>query len=176
MDGVIGPSYLYLSNHSLAERLSGAAKAGGLKFLGASLCARRLQACYVWPDALAVDPPRRPGSGDERYRAGVVVTNSETGDCAVRSRRVWARFTPTTVTLLPSRPRSSRLVHVGRRFDEKLDRLLADLTNPVEDTEVTLLSSQLRRLRAARLDAGGVVGTAREQTIRQRLQRLCQQM
>lgn len=140
-DGILGPSYFYLSNSSMFENLTDIAGSQGLDLISASIVGRRVSFCFAWPQELIT----LTADGSENiYKAGVLISNDETGEAAVRGKHIWLR-SPENLKL-PRKPFTSRLIHAGRNFDKKLNNILKRLTVEPSREDVIVFEQQIARL------------------------------
>jgi len=140
IDGVVGVRYQYLANHLLLDGASDllATHSVPMEFWGGTLTGRRMSVTFLAPEALATTP-----AGQDLY-GGCYVTNSEAGECGVRSSLL-LQYDDTPLRCIS---KLHSITHVGKSFMKRLQRMvmkvlhdwdgIVDVVNDIEHLATTL--------------------------------------
>jgi hypothetical protein len=158
IEALLTPKYKRLSNHVFMKRVDEAMKKIGsaYSFLQATVSGRKMQARFIFKEPLNlenldIDNALLP------VRAGVLFTNSEYGDSAVKLT-LFLMFGTVGTTMVPYSA-SWSLDHKGKNFNGRLNDLLVALENKRKELDETHIEEMLNRLQSNNLGLSGVAET-----------------
>jgi len=121
IEGVVGTKYRFLSNLELYQRVK-ASVGPAARFYEAAVAGRRLILRFRNPDRAFALPT--PHDKLEPFYPGWHFSNSELGDCCVKSSAVLIRQWANTASLVPFTKQSKLIHYTGANFDSGLSKLL----------------------------------------------------
>ena len=155
IEAIVTAKYKRLSNYVFMQRVDSAMKSIGsdYSFLQAVISGRRMQARFIFKEPLAatgtfVDSSLLP------IRAGILFTNSEYGDSAVKLT-LFLTFGSVGTTVIPYSA-SWSLDHKGSNFNDKLNQLLITIESKRKELGETHVEGMLERLQGNNLGLSGV--------------------
>lgn len=146
IDGVVGAGYKRLSNFDFVERVRDVIRdvRPGMEFHDADAANRRLAVRFCSNEKYFE-------TGDDEYRAGYYFTNSELGNGSVRVSFILLRSGFESIAL-GSLGRSSRLIHAGKDFYRRFEKLMSSA--PDRRPPADKLAGWANRLRSTLLGFG----------------------
>jgi len=155
VEAILTPKYRRLSNYAFMRRVDEAMKKIGsdYSFLQATVSGRKMQARFIFKDPLKIDS-LEIDNVLLPIRAGVLFTNSEYGDSAVKLT-LFLMFGTIGTTTVPYSP-SCSLDHKGKNFNNKLNELLVALETNRKELDETHIENMLNRLQNSNLGLSGL--------------------
>jgi hypothetical protein len=155
VEAILTPKYRRLSNYAFMRRVDEAMKKIGsdYSFLQATVSGRKMQARFIFKDPLNIDS-LEIDNALLPIRAGVLFTNSEYGDSAVKLT-LFLMFGAIGTTTVPYSA-SCSLDHKGKNFNSKLNELLVALETNRKELDETHIENMLNRLQNSNLGLSGL--------------------
>ena len=155
VEAILTPKYRRLSNYAFMRRVDEAMKKIGsdYSFLQATVSGRKMQARFIFKDPLKIDS-LEIDNVLLPIRAGVLFTNSEYGDSAVKLT-LFLMFGDIGTTTVPYSA-SCSLDHKGKNFNNKLNELLVALETNRKELDETHIENMLNRLQNSNLGLSGL--------------------
>jgi len=155
VEAILTPKYRRLSNYAFMRRVDEAMKKIGsdYSFLQATVSGRKMQARFIFKDPLNIDS-LEIDNALLPIRAGVLFTNSEYGDSAVKLT-LFLMFGAIGTTTVPYSA-SCSLDHKGKNFNNKLNELLVALETNRKELDETHIENMLNRLQNSNLGLSGL--------------------